>query len=90
VIWTKKYIEHQGREVKMNVIYQDNTSTINMLQNRNLSPGKNMQHFNIKLFYVTDLIGNKKVRVEYCPTDAIIANYMAKPAQSLKDSVTGL
>ena len=36
-------------------------------------------HFDIKLFYVTDLISRSEVTVEYCSTDAMVADYCTKP-----------
>ena len=79
IIWTKKFIEHQGFEVKLNIIYQDNTSTIKLAENSKTSSGKRTRHFNIKLFYITDLIGKQVVIVKYCPTNNMIADYMTKP-----------
>jgi hypothetical protein len=41
VLWTKKFINCQGYEVKSNVIYLiDNTSTINLAENGKSSSGK--------------------------------------------------
>ena len=79
VIWTKKFIEAQDFKVKLNIIYQDNTSTIKLLNNRRLSSGKRTRHFDIRLFYATDLIGRNEVQVKYCPTEDMMADYMSKP-----------
>ena len=38
-----------------------------------------MRHFDIRLFYVTDLIKAKEVDVKYCPTNRMWADYMSKP-----------
>ena len=78
IIWTKKFIEHQGIEVKLNVIYQDNTSTIKLAENGKTSSGKETRHFDIKLYYITDLIGQEEVIVNYCPTNNMLADYMTK------------
>jgi hypothetical protein len=48
-------------------------------QNGKESSGKRTRHFDIKYFYVTDLVGRKEVTIEYCPTDEMIADYMTKP-----------
>ena len=79
IIWMKKFIEHQGFKVKLNVIYQDNTSTMKLVNNGKASSGKRTRHFDIKLFYITDLIAKDEVSIEYCPTDKMIADYMSKP-----------
>lgn len=43
------------------------------------SSGKRTRHFNIKYFYITDLIERNELRIAYCPTDQMIADYMSKP-----------
>ena len=48
-------------------------------QNGKESSGKRTRHFDIKYFYVTDLVGRDEVTIEYCPTDEMIADYMTKP-----------
>jgi len=30
ILWTKKFIERQDFEVKLNILYQDNTNTMNL------------------------------------------------------------
>jgi len=37
--------------------------------NSKKSCGKKTRHFDIKLFYVTNLFERKEVTIEYCPTD---------------------
>ena len=84
IMWTKKFIEEQGFKINMNVIYQDNTSTIKLAQNGKASSGRRTRHFDIKLFYITDLIGRQEVMVKYCPTDDMIADYLTKPLTGSK------
>ena len=84
VLWTKRILEWQGFKIILNVIYQDNTSTIRLASNGKASSGKRTRHFDIKLFYVTDLIERQEVAVEYCPTDKMIADYMSKPLTGSK------
>ena len=84
VIWMKRFIESQGFKIKLNVVYQDNTSTIKLLKNGKVSSGKRTRHFDIKLFYMTDLISRDEVMVKYCPTGKMIADYMSKPTTGSK------
>ena len=79
IIWSKKFLEHQGFKVNLNIIYQDNTSTIKLMNNGKLSSGKRTRHFDIRLFYINDLIGRGECIVKYCPTEEMIADYMSKP-----------
>ena len=43
------------------------------------SSGKRTRHFDIKFFYFTDLIKRGEMKVEYCPTKEMDADYMTKP-----------
>jgi hypothetical protein len=84
IMWTKRFIEKQGYKVNMNVVYQDNTSTIKLAENGKSSSGRRTRHFDIKLFYITDLIGKQEVKIKYCPTDDMIADYMTKALTGAK------
>jgi hypothetical protein len=84
VLWTKRFLEWQEFLVKLNIIYQDNTSTIKLEQNGKESSGKRTRHFDIKCFYVTDLISRDEVEIEYCSTDEMLADYNTKPVVGRK------
>ena len=84
IIRTKKFLESQGFKIKLNIIFQDNTSTIKLQENEKVSSGKRTRHFDIKLFYVTDFISRDEVTVKYCPSDKMIADYMSKPLMGAK------
>jgi len=79
VLWTKLFLESQGHKVKSNVIFRDNTSSMKLEENGKASSGKRTRHWNITYFYITDLIQRGEVTIEYCPTDAMLADYMSKP-----------
>ena len=48
-------------------------------ENGRASASKRTRHFNIKYFYVTDLIQRKEFTLKYCPTDEMLADYFTKP-----------
>ena len=79
VIWTKKFIEHQGFKIKVNIVYQDNESTIKLGKNGKESSGKRTRNFDIKYFYVSYLIARDELEIRYCHTDAMVADFMSKP-----------
>jgi hypothetical protein len=56
VLWTKQFLEAQGYKIIQNIVLRDNQSTMKLEQNGKASSGKRTQHFNIKFFYITDLI----------------------------------
>ena len=84
ILWTKLFVEAQGRKVQSNIIYRDNQSSMKLELNGESSLGKRTRHFNIKYFYVTDLIQQNKVQIEFCPTDDMVADYMIKPLTGTK------
>jgi hypothetical protein len=84
ILWTKRFLEWQEFLVKLNIIYQDNTSTIKLEENGKESLGKRTRHFDIKYFYVTDLVGRNEVTIEYCSTDDMIVDYNTKPVGGCK------
>jgi hypothetical protein len=84
VLWTHRFIEAQGFIVKHNIVYRDNTSSMRLEENGRASASKRTRHFNIKYFYITDLIQRGEVEIQYCPTDAMLADYMTKPVVGAK------
>ena len=67
-----------------NVLHQDNTSTILLEKNRRKSTRKQTRHLNIRLFYVTDQYKRGNIKIKYCPTEDMTANYMSKPVMGQK------
>ena len=55
-----------------------------MEENGRTSASKRTRHFNIKLFIITDLIQQGDVKIEYCPTDVMLADFMTKPLVGYK------
>ena len=74
-------MEAQGVEIKKNILYQDNKSTILLENNGKRSSGKRTRAFNIRYFFLTDQIEKGNLSVEYCSTTEMIADYMSKPLQ---------
>lgn len=81
VVWTRNFLLGQGFTVHDNVVYQDNQSAILLEKNGRRSSGKRTRHISIRYFFVTDKIENKEMRVEYCPTEDMLADIFTKPLQ---------
>jgi hypothetical protein len=81
VLWTRYFLEAQGMTVNDNVVYQDNKSSILLETNGKASSSKRTRHVNIRYFFVKDRVASGEVRIEYCPTDQMIADYFTKPLQ---------
>ena len=48
-------------------------------ENGHASASKRTRHFNIKYFYVTDLLQRKEFEIQYCPAKNMKADHMTKP-----------
>jgi hypothetical protein len=79
VLWTAYFMKAQGHEVVDNVLYQDNKSTILLAKNGRASSGKRTRHINIRYFFVKDRVQSGELRIEYCPTKEMLADYFTKP-----------
>ena len=81
ILWTLRFLEAQGYQVRANVLMQDNNSAMKLESNGRASAGKRSRHLEIKHFYVTDQVERKLVSIEYCPTDRMVADYVTKALQ---------
>jgi hypothetical protein len=43
--------------------------------------GKGSKHIHIRYFFITDRIEKKHIKVKYCPTEEMIADFYTKPLQ---------
>ena len=95
VEWVRRFVEAQGFNIERNIIFQDNTSAMKLEMNGKASSTKRTRHYNIRLFYVKNLVERGEVSIRYCPTEDMIADYMTKPTvgkkfQMLRDYVMNL
>ena len=81
VLWTRYFLKSQGHKVSDNILYQDNKSAILLEKNGKSSSSKRTKHINVRYFFVTNRIKMGEVRVEWCPTAEMVADFMTKPLQ---------
>ena len=81
ILWTKYFLESQGYETTPSIIYQDNQSAILLEKNGTASSGKRTRHVNIRYFFVADRVKSNEVKIEFCPTGDMRADYFTKPLQ---------
>ena len=81
ILWTMYIMAAQGYPLEDNVVYQDNQSAMLLEKNGRGSGSKRTRHINIRYFFVTDRIKEGEMRVEYCPTGDMVADYFTKPLQ---------
>ena len=54
ILWARLFMKAQGIEVKDNILYQDNKSSMLLEQNGRASISKCTKHINIRYYYVAD------------------------------------
>ena len=55
-------------------MYQDNQSAILLKNNGRASISRLTEHINISYFFITDRIKKGELKIEYCPTDDMVAD----------------
>jgi hypothetical protein len=78
--WTKSFMHDQGYDLKTYLI-EDNRSTMLLMKNGKMSSGKRTKHFDIRYFYVKDLIDRGVINVSHCMSEDMIADFFTKPLQ---------
>jgi hypothetical protein len=95
ICWTLDFIKAQGYDVKDNILFQDNKSSILLEKNGKASSSKRTKHINILYFFITDRFRNEKVLVVWCPKGDMIGDYATKPLQGVlfrkfRDQIMGV
>ena len=80
-LWFINFLEAQGYEIKQNIIFQDNESTIRMARNGRNSCTGNSRHINTHYFFVKDRVDNGELSISYSPTYNMLADFFTKPLQ---------
>ena len=84
IIWTNYFLEAQGYASTDTAMFQDNKSCMLLHNNGKASSSKRTRHLNIRYYFLSDRIVNGELRVEFCPTDDMVADYFTKPLQGEK------
>jgi len=95
VIWTAHFLKEQRIKVKENIMFQDNMSSMLLGKNGCASSSKRTRHMNIRFFFIKDRVDSKEIRIEYCPTGEMVADFFTKPLQGkqfykLRDQVMNI
>ena len=81
LLWTNLFLRAQGFDYKATILYQDNQSAILLKNNGQKSSSKHTRHLNIRYYFITDRISKGDLKVKYCPTLDMIADFFTKPLQ---------
>jgi hypothetical protein len=81
VLWSKEFLESQGyKRLPPIVIYQDNKSTIAMIQ-KGKDTSTRTRHINIRYYFVKERVEKGDIEFKYVPTDEMLADILTKPLQ---------
>lgn len=70
-----------GKHLKIKLIV-DNQSAISLIKNGITS--KRSKHIDVRYRYIHELVREKIINIEYCPTDQQIADLLTKPLGYVK------
>ena len=79
VLWTLCFIPAQECTVDINIMVQDNYTTMSLLLHGKKSSLKNTKHINVRYLFVTGVINRGDMSVEYCPTEEVWSEVLTKP-----------
>ncbi len=81
ILWVCLFLKAQGFAVSNNILYQDNKSAMLLETNGRALSSKGTRHIEIWYYYVADRVAKEDLRVVWCPTDEMIADFLTKPLQ---------
>jgi len=67
--------------IPVTTIYKDNKSTILLAENGKISSSRLTRHLDTRYFFVCDKIKKGEVKVAFCPTHDMLADYFIKSLQ---------
>ena len=67
-MWVKYFMEAQGYTIDINILFQDNKSTILLANNGRILVGKKSKHINNRYFLITDKVQQGNLEIQYKPT----------------------
>jgi hypothetical protein len=94
VIWVRDYLLGQAYKIGPATIFQDNMSTMALVK-KGYSTSNNTRHINIRYFFIKDRVDTEELKIEYLPTEDMIADFFTKPLQgelfkTLRDKILGI
>jgi hypothetical protein len=78
VLWIRDFIKHLNGNKEPATLFQDNTSTIRILE-RGIADGPTTKHINIRYHFVKERIDLNEVKVVHMNTKKMIADIFTKP-----------
>jgi len=76
----------QGYNMKATILYQDNESTIKLINNGRRSSSCKTKHIDNRYFYVHDKVQKGEIIVSYLPSKKMWADGLSKPLSRISTS----
>ena len=94
-LWTSSFLRNQGYEVKNALLKQDNQAAIRLHENSIMSRKKKSRYIDIRFFFIKDRIEKGDIKIAFCGTDDMLADYLTKPLQGavfrrFRDAIMGI
>ena len=70
-------MESQGYSIDINILFQDNHSTILLENNGRSSAGKESNHIKNRYLLITDKVHQEELEIYYKPTGEMLADYQS-------------
>jgi hypothetical protein len=80
VIHTRNFLLAQGHQVSEALMYQDNQSTMALIK-KGRSTAESTRHIAIRFYFIKDRVESKELKIEYMPTEDMVADIFTKPLQ---------
>ena len=81
--WFRYFRLAQGDNAKEDILMQNNMSAITLQKNYPYSTRKGTKYICTCYYFIIDKINNKEVKIIYCLTEKMIADFSSKPIQEL-------
>lgn len=82
--WFRYLREAQGERVREDLLMQDNKSCILLQKSYPFSVKKGSNHIHVRYFLTADKVERKELKILFCPTDEMTADFNTKPLQGSK------
>ena len=79
IMWTKYFLEAQGYTNNDIILHQDNMSAMLLEANGSMSSTKRTKHINVRYYFIKDRIDSKYLKLRWCSTDMMLADFFTKP-----------
>jgi hypothetical protein len=73
VIWFKEFLEEQGYKIGPAIVYQDNKSTMALVE-RGQSNSQGTRHINIRYFFIKDRVEKNEITIKHKSTLEMISD----------------